>query len=327
MLLLGHEDIAGLLSPAQVIASVRAALVEQSKAQVQLPPRTTIESASGYGWLRLMPAILNGSQIMGYKAMHSTPKVGVGYYVALYDLPTGELLAEMDADWITAQRTAATAALGVDILARKDIHCTGILGSGEQARALLTATAQVRKLSRVKVFSPTAAHRSHFADQMSKQLNLDIVAVAQPEEAVVGSDLVLSVFRANSKPLVSADWISPGTHLSASSAVRPTTRELEDEVWRKCSVIAVDDREHALGSGDGRSGLASKSLDPEKIHELWELIDHQKVGRKSEQDITLFKSVGTALQDLALAKAIYDVAKQRGLGMDVGRFPRMRPHA
>jgi ornithine cyclodeaminase/alanine dehydrogenase len=92
-------------------------------------------------------------------------------------------------------------------------------------------------------------------------------------------------------------------------------------------VIAVDDREHAFGSGDGRSGLATKSLDPEKVHELWELVDHQKVGRKSDQDITLFKSVGTALQDLALAKAIYDVAKQRGLGLDVGRFPRMRPHA
>jgi len=327
MLLLQHHEIIGLLSPEEIIGTLRAALIEQSKGMVQLPPRTTVDSSSGHGWLRMMPAILNGSNVMGFKAMHSTPGVGVGYYVALYDLPTGELLAEIDADWLTAQRTAATAALGADMLAAKDIGSAGILGSGEQARSMLIAASKVRRLSKARVFSPTPANREAFAEKMSQDLGLDITAVDSAEEAVVGCDLLLSVYRAGGEPLVSADWIGPGMHICAASSVRPAARELEDQVWRKASAVAVDDREHAFESGDGRSALASKSFSREQAVELWELVSGQKTGRTSKTDITLFKSVGTALQDLAIAKAIYDRAKVKGLGHDVGRFPRMRPHS
>jgi len=116
MLLLEHDDVAGLLAPEEIIDAMRGALLEQSKGLVQVPPRITVDSSSGFGWLRTMPAILNGSKVMGFKAMHSTPGVGVGYFVDLYDLPSGELLAMMDADWLTAQRTAATAAIGVDVI-------------------------------------------------------------------------------------------------------------------------------------------------------------------------------------------------------------------
>jgi len=327
MLLLQHHEIIGLLSPEEIIETLRAALIEQSKGMVQLPPRTTVDSSSGHGWLRMMPAILNGSNVMGFKAMHSTPGVGVGYYVALYDLPTGELLAEIDADWLTAQRTAATAALGADMLAAKDIGSVGILGSGEQARSMLIAASKVRRLSKARVFSPTPANREAFVEKMSQDLGLDITAVDSAEEAVVGCDLLLSVYRAGGEPLVSADWIGPGMHICAASSVRPAARELEDQVWRKASAVAVDDREHAFESGDGRSALASKSFSREQAVELWELVSGQKTGRTSKTDITLFKSVGTALQDLAIAKAIYDRAKVKGLGHDVGRFPRMRPHS
>jgi alanine dehydrogenase len=327
MRLLRHDEIVGLLSPEDIIATLRAALIEQSKGMVQVPPRTTVDSSSGHGWLRMMPAILNGSNVMGFKAMHSTPGVGVGYYVALYDLPTGELLAEMDADWLTAQRTAATAALGADMLAAKDIGCVGILGSGEQARAMLVAASKVRRLTKARVFSPTPANREAFADKMRQDLGIDIAAVDSAEKAVVGCDLLLSVYRAGGTPLVCADWIGPGMHICAASSVRPVARELEDQVWRKATTVAVDDREHAFESGDGRSALASSSFSRERAVELWELVSGQKTGRAAKTDITLFKSVGTALQDLAIAKAIYDRAKVKGLGHDVGRFPRMRPHS
>jgi alanine dehydrogenase len=326
MLLLEHDDIAGILAPEDIIEALRAALLEQSKGMVQVPARTTVDSSSGHGWLRMMPASLNGSQVMGFKAMHSTPGVGVGYYVALYDLPTGELLAEMDADWLTAQRTAATAAVGIDMLCVKAVRSVGILGSGEQARSMLVAASKVRQLPKVKVFSPTRANREAFADRMGRELGLDIAPVDGAEEAVVGCDLLLSVYRAGGEPLVSADWIGPGMHISAASSVRPSARELHDQVWRKASTVAVDDREHAFESGDGRSALSSKSFDAAHAVELWELVSGRRAGRTSDADITLFKSVGTALQDLAVAKAIYDRAKDRGLGRDVGRFPRMRPH-
>lgn len=323
-LILRHDDVVGLLTIDEVIQAVRSGLEEQADGEVQVPPRTTIDSNAGYGWLRVMPAILNRSRVMGFKAMHSTPGVGVGYFVALYDLPTGELLAQMDADWLTSQRTAATAAIGVDVMARKQISCVGVLGSSEQARRLLAATARVRDLQMVKVYSPTPENRRAFAEKMGEQLGLTIVPVDCPKDAVIDSDLLLSAFRAGSKPVVSAEWIGPGTHVSAASSVRPEARELEDGVWRKSSVVAVDDRKHAFESGDGKSVVASKSFSPEMAVELWEVVGGQKIGRSTEDSITLFKSVGTALQDLALAKAIYDKVKTKCLGQDVGAFPRMR---
>jgi ornithine cyclodeaminase/alanine dehydrogenase-like protein (mu-crystallin family) len=327
MLLLEHDDIAGLLAPEEIIAALREVLIEQSKGLVQVPPRTTVDSSSGFGWLRTMPAILNGSKVMGFKAMHSTPGVGVGYFVDLYDLPSGELLATMDADWLTAQRTAAVAAIGLDVLARKTIRAVGVLGSGEQARSMLIAASKVRQLPQIRVFSPTPAHRQAFAENIRREHGLNVTAVETPQHAVVGCDLLLSVFRAGKTPSVAAEWITPGMHICAASSVRPVARELEDGIWRKAAVVAVDDRAHAFESGDGRSAIASQAFSAEQAIELWELVSGQVAGRSSDADITLFKSVGTALQDLAIAKTIYYRARQKGLGRDVGRFPKMRPHA
>lgn len=327
MLLLEHDDIAGLLAPEEVIEALREVLHEQSSGLVQVPPRITVDSSSGFGWLRTMPAVLNGSKVMGFKAMHSTPGVGVGYFVSLYDLPSGELLAMMDADWLTAQRTAATAAVGVDMLTCKTVRTAGVLGSGEQARSMLIAASKVRHLGQINVYSPTPAHRQSFAETIGREHGLNIRPVEQPEEAVVGCDLLLSVFRAGSKPVVRSDWITPGMHICAASSVRPAARELEDGIWRKAAVVAVDDRAHAFESGDGKSAIASQSFEPQRAVELWELVSGQRRGRSTDADITLFKSVGTALQDLGIAKAIYLRARQKGLGRELGRFPRMRPHA
>jgi alanine dehydrogenase len=327
MLLLVHDDVAGLLAPEEIIEAMRQALLEQSRGLVQVPPRTTVDSSSGFGWLRTMPAILNGSKVMGFKAMHSTPGVGVGYFVDLYDLPSGELLSMMDADWLTAQRTAATAAIGVDVLASKTIRTIGVLGSGEQARSMLIAASKVRHLAQINVFSPTPAHRQAFAESVGREQGLNIRPVERPEQAVAGCDLLLSVFRAGKEPSVRADWITPGMHICAASSVRPVARELEDGIWRKAAVVAVDDRAHAFESGDGRSAIASRAFDPERAVELWELVSGRRRGRTTDSDITLFKSVGNALQDLAIANAIYLRAKQKGVGRDVGNFPKMRPHA
>jgi alanine dehydrogenase len=326
-LVLSHQDVSASLSVDDVIATVRAGLDEQAAGSVQLPPRITVDSTAGYGWLRLMPAILNESRIMGFKAMHSTPGIGVGYIVMLYDLPTGELLAQLDADWLTAQRTAATAAVAADLLACKQIQCVGLLGSSTQARAMLTAVSRVRNLRRAKIYSPTRSNRTTFARSMSETLNIDVVPVDSAMSAVQESDLVLSAFRAGATPVVKADWLAPGTHVNAASSVRSEARELEDEVWRKCAVVAVDDRVHALESGDGRSALASGALRAEKPAELWEIHQGRRQGRADDHAITLFKSVGTALQDLALAKAVYDLAIAKGLGKDIGAFPTMRRNA
>ena len=323
-LILKHEDIAGLLSIGEVIEAVRGAFVEQARGGVQVPPRVTIDSSSGHGWLRVMPAILNGSGIMGYKAMHSTPAVGVRYLVALYDLATGTLLAQLDADWLTAQRTAATVAIATDLLSNATIRSLGILGSGEQAKTMLAAVAHLRNLPRVKVFSPNPLHRQRFAAEMERKLDTVVEPVEHPEQAVRDCDLVISVFRAGREPMLSAAWIDPGTHINAASSVRPEAREIEDAVWHKCTRVIVDDRAHAFESGDGLSALAHAVIRPEDTLELWQVAGAGVPGRRTASDITLFKSVGTALQDLALAAAIYRRAKACDLGTEIGEFPHVR---
>ena len=323
-LILNHDDVAGILSTAEVIDAVRAGLIEQAAGKVALPPRTTVHAPGGHGWLRVMPAILGGSRVMGYKAMHSTPKVGVRYLVALYDLANGALLAQVDADWLTAQRTAAVAALAVDTLANPSIDQCGVLGSSDQSRALLAAVASVRRPGGVKVFSPTAENRDRFAADMEAALNLSVTPVGRARDSVEGCDLVLSAFRAGPDPVISADWIAPGTHLNAGSSILPDARELEEDVWRRSATIVVDDRIHAFESGDGRNALASGAIQPDDAVELWEVLDGRQRGRRSPGDVTLFKAVGTGLQDLSVAHAVYRRAAERGLGREIGDFPRPR---
>lgn len=323
-LILKHDDVFGILTPDEVREAVLAGLREQAAGQVQVPPRTTIDSTSNCGWLRVMPVIMNGSGVMGYKAMHSTPGEGVRYLVMLYDMASGQLSAQLDADWLTSQRTAATAAIATDILSSKTITQVGVLGSSEQARAMLVAVSRVRTLSVVKVYSPTRANRIRFAEDMSERLGLTVIAADTPDAVFDDSNLVLSVFRAGTVPLIKPEWLRPGLHLSAGSSVRPEARELTDQVWARCNAVVLDDREHAFESGDGRSAIASKVIAPENCIELYELTNPERAGRRRDDNITLFKGVGTALQDLALAQAIYARARSRGLGQAIDNFPRPR---
>jgi ornithine cyclodeaminase/alanine dehydrogenase len=323
-MLLRHDDVVALLTPEDAIEAGRAALAEQAAGLVQLPPRTTTDSLAGYGWLRLMPVILNGAGLMGYKAMHSTPGEGVRYLIALCDLRTGVVLALVDADWLTSRRTAATAAIATDLLARPEVEQVGVLGSSEQARALLAAMSLVRQLPQVKVFSPTPAHRERFAAAMGQELGCVVTAVESAEAAVAESDLVAVAIRATSTPVLRAEWLAPGVHVNGISSVRPEAREIEDAVWTKATVVGVDDRTHVFESGDGRSAVQSGSIAPEQTVELWEFASGRHPGRQSPDDVTLFKSVGTALQDLALAAVVYRRARERGLGQDLGDFPHAR---
>jgi ornithine cyclodeaminase/alanine dehydrogenase-like protein (mu-crystallin family) len=189
---------------------------------------------------------------------------------------------------------------------------------------MLAAVAHVRRLPRVKVYSPNPAHRHRFAAEMEHSLGVPVVAVDRPDQAVRGCDLVLSAYRAGREPMISAAWLDPGTHLNAASSVRPEAREIEDEVWSKCTRVVVDDRDHVFESGDGRSALAENAIRRDDTLELWQVAGGGVPARCSEADITLFKSVGTALQDLALAAAIYRRARERGLGIEIGGFPHVR---
>lgn len=318
-LILRQDDLIPLIGLPEAMAAVRQGLTEQAAGQVIQPHRLTFDS--GNGWLRLMPASLPRLGVMGYKAMHLTHGAGVRYVTCVYDLADGTLLAMLDADWLTVIRTAATSAVAMDHLALPHVEKAAVIGSGVQAGAHLQALLAVRRPSWVAVYSRDSRRRADFAERMTERLGLPVRPVESPRAAVAGAAVVIVAVKAGTVPVLQAEWLTPGVHVTGISSVRPEAREVDDAVWQRAQAVVVDDRDHVLQSGDGQSALQSGSIQPENLTELWEVASGKHPGRIRLDDITLFKSVGTAWQDVVVAFAAVRAARTAGRGLDVGAFP------
>jgi ornithine cyclodeaminase/alanine dehydrogenase len=256
--------------------------------------------------------------------MNFHPDHGVRYLIAMIALSDGELVALLDADWITAYRTAATAAIAVRHLARAGADHVAVIGSGTQARALLEATAQVLSPRQVLVHSPTAENRDRFAAEMAERLGVPVEPVADAGRALNAADVVLSAFRANGTPVIHADAVRQGSLVCGISAVRPDHREVDMALWQGSRVV-VDDLMHVRESGDGRAATELGLTGAEDVAELWQVLRDPSRGRRSDSERVLFKSVGTAEQDIALAALVVERARALGLGEQLGEFPALRP--
>ena len=324
MLLLRDEDIRGAMESVNVVDGLERMLSRPVSGALELPPRITIDIAGGPAFLRLMPCVAYDTGYAGYKAMNMHPDHGVRYMISLISLTDGSLVAMLDADWITAYRTAATAAIAVRHLKPAVTETIAVMGSGTQARALLEATALTVTPKQVLVYSPTAANRELFAAEVGEDLGLAIEAVAEPETALNAADVVLSAYRAGPEPSISLEATKPGSLVCGISSVRPENREVDMELWAG-SRIVVDDREHVSHSGDGRAAVAQGLFDEAGITELWEVLQDSSRGRRSDDERLLFKSVGTAEQDIALAALVMERAQVLGIGEPVAEFPALRP--
>jgi alanine dehydrogenase len=323
MLLLRDEDIRGAMESVSIVDGLERMLARPVSGALELPPRLTIDIAPGPGFLRLMPCVAHDTGYAGFKAMNMHPDHGVRYMIALISLVDGSLVALLDADWITAYRTAATAAIAVRHLAPSVTETVAVMGSGTQARALLEAAVQTCAPRQVLVYSPTAANRELFAAEVGERLELAVEAVADPLAATGVADVVLSAYRAGKEPTISLDGTKPGSLVCGISSVRPEHREVDMPLWA-ASRIVVDDLEHISHSGDGRAAIDAGLFDRENIAELWEVLQDPQRGRRSDGERVLFKSVGTAEQDIALAALVMERAQALGLGEQIGEFPALR---
>ncbi len=320
-ILLDHDEVASAVTMVEAVEAVEEGFRVQARGEVSLPPRIT--TPAGTGWIRMMPAVLSGMGVMGFKAMNLVPKLGVRYVVFLYRIADGALLAIMDAASITTQRTGAVSAVATKWMARQDASTVGVLGSGVEAKAQLVAMTAVRPVRSARIFSPNSEHRKRFAEEMSRELGIAVAPVESEREAVRETDLVVLAVKATS-PAFLGEWLEPGMHVNAIGSVRPEQREVDLETFRRSDLVVVDSRDEAMEAGDGRAAKVD-GLDGSEFHELWELVGGRVKGRKDARSITLFKSVGTALQDLVLARKIYEVALAKGLGRDLGDFPYVKP--
>src|SRR3954447_9098312 len=273
---LTEQDVRALLSPVELIDAMERALGDFSAAAVVQPVRTAIEIAD-HSFFAVMPALYPAAGVLGAKLVTVVPaNAARGLHthlavIALFDPHTGELAAMLDGRYITEVRTAAVSAVSTRRLARPDAAVLAILGSGVQAASHFDALRRVRDFRAVRVWSPTRAHRDRFAAARP-----DTRATDTPEDAVRDADVVV-VATSSVTPAIAATWVSPGAHVIAIGACRPTQRELDPDLVARAALF-VDSRAAAIQeSGDIVQSIAEGRFTPDHIRgELGEVINHTR---------------------------------------------------
>src|SRR5262245_126985 len=296
-MILDEDAVRSLLSMKELIPVMARALADLSSGRVVQPVRVMVPVAEHEGFLGVMPAYAGalGAKLVTFfpnnKGMHTHHAL-----ILLFRPETGEPLVTMDGRLITEMRTAAVSAVATQHLARRSASVLAILGSGVQARSHLEAVRLVREIRDVRVWSPRNARA--FAERHG------VRAATSAEEAVRGADIVV-VASTSMTPVLKGEWLSPGAHVNAVGAPRPTWRELDDDALAR-SRVYVESREAATReSGDV---IAAGKV----LVEIGEVVAGAQPGRKSEDEITLFKSVGVAVEDVATADLVYRKAVQSG---------------
>jgi ornithine cyclodeaminase len=321
ILVLDNQAIRELLPMTECIELMADALAALACGEVYQPLRTIIRPPEARGLLGLMPAYRAGEQgAFGLKAIcvfPENPAKGKDAHqgaVMLFSRETGELLALMNASEITAIRTAAVSAVATRLLAREDAQQLAIIGAGVQARTHLTALAAVRAIKHVRVAARNIEHARQFASEMQAKFAFPIESVGSNEEAVRGADLIVTA-TSSLEPVIDKDWISPGAHVNAIGTHSPNSREI-DGATMAAARIFTDRRESALNeAGDYLLAAKEGLVTPESIlGELGEVLTGAKPGRTSSTEITLFKSLGLAIEDVVSADYLYQKAKSQNAG-------------
>ena len=325
-LLLTEADVKTVLTMDDLIETMTSALTAFSHRRVEQPVRSIISVSGNHAFLGTMPAFFRGTGDDGRAALGAklvtvfgaNPDKGLPSHLAsivLMDPETGALVALLDGRYITEARTAAVSAVSSRLLARKTAASLAIIGTGVQARSHLEALGRVHRLRQVTVWSPNEERRNRFAAE-SAGAPCAVKAVAHAGEAVVGADLIV-IATSSPDPVIDSGWVKPGAHVMAVGACRPNQRENDPALTARARLF-VDSREAALvESGDVVMGIAEGRFGPDHIvAELGEVASGAE-GRRSETEVTIFKSLGMAVEDVTAADLAYRRAVERGIGQQL----------
>jgi len=318
LLVLAHEDVKRLLAMDDCIELMADALAELARGDSWQPLRFVVRPPEEQSLMGLMPAHRSSPQsAYGLKTVcifPGNPARGLDAHqggVMLFDGETGELRALVDASAVTSIRTAAVSAVATRTLARPNSRVLAILGSGVQARAHLEAMARVLSFEQARIWSRTAEHAQAFAAEAEEPF--PVQAVESAENAVRGADVVVTVTSAR-EPIIERAWLAPGAHVNAVGSSIPTAREL-DSATIAAAALFVDRRESTLNeSGEYLRAVEEEGIGPGHIRaELGEVLVGSHEGR-SDDELTVFISLGLAVEDLAAAEYLYRRARSEGAG-------------
>jgi len=321
--IINQAEVLQLLPMSECIEVMAEALKTLARGNAILPLRPVLWLPEKVGALGMMPSYLGDLKAMGLKVVSVFPgNHGTQYdshqgAVMLFETEHGRLLAIVDASEITAIRTAATTAVATRLLAREEASDLAILGSGVQARTHLEAMLLARPIKRVRVWSRDPDHARHFAERESQRRGIKVEPMGTAQAAVAEADIICTTTAAR-EPVLLGEWIAPGAHVNAVGSSVAFTRELDTAAVVKASLF-VDRRESTINeAGDFLFAKKEGAIGDDHIQgEIGEILLGRIVGRASAAEITLFKSLGLAVEDLAAAHHIYQKALEKGMGMAV----------
>jgi alanine dehydrogenase len=308
MLYLTEQNVRDLLPMQDCIALMQTAFERLASGEAINQPRRRLILPTG-SVLHYMAA--GDGQYYGAKIYATNPRYGAHFLFLLYRAADAQPLAMLEANRLGQIRTGAASGLATKFMARQDAATLAIVGSGFQARTQLEAMRAVRKFTEVRVWSRDPAKRAAFAAETNTH------AVETAEEAVRGAQVVVTATNAK-EPVISSEWIAPGTHINVMGSNQANRREIPTELVRRADLIVVDSIEQArMESGDLIMALEERDWSSPRIVELKDVVAGRAQARTKPDQITLFKSIGLAVEDVIAAGFVYERAQQQGIGSPV----------
>ena len=313
-LLLRESHVTELLTVDTAIEAVEEVLRDQAMGEATNRPRYRVAVPTSQ--LHVMAAGDKRLGVYGLKAYTASRK-GTRFLVLLYDAASGDLLAMIEADRLGQMRTGAASGVATKYMARPSADVLGVYGSGWQAESQVLAICAARNLRQVRVYSRSPEKREAFARRMASLVRSEVVAVEGAEEAARGCSIIATA-TSSREPVLKGEWIEPGPHINAAGSNFLSKAEIDVEAVRRASVIAVDSIEQSrMEAGDLLPALDRGVISWESVTELGRIVAGQVKGRTNDDEVTLFKSNGIALEDISTALRVYTLARERGLGETV----------
>lgn len=323
MLILNQNEVKELITMDEALKVNEDVYISFSTGQSNVPQRINMELDTSDNFSLIMPGFLQDLDGLGVKVVNCFPEnVQNGLpatlaVIMLFDVTNGVPIAMMDGTYITGLRTGTGTGVATNYLAREDASTLAIIGTGGMAPGQLEAISHVRKLSTVYVYNRTVSKAEEFINEMSRiyqDIRFELMFTSR--EALENADIVVTSTSSN-KPLVKYEWLKKGAHINAIGGFNKHIQEIHEDVLANASVVTVDGVMATSVTGDISVPVEKQIINTEDIVEIGTFINENRKARKSEDDITFFKSVGLASQDIALAVKVLHLAKQKGIGKEV----------
>ncbi|MBI2846499.1 MAG: ornithine cyclodeaminase family protein [Chloroflexi bacterium] len=308
---LREQDVEKVLTMEECLKAVEEALKQQAEGTAVNVPRC--RARFPLGALNMMIAAVPQMGAMGYKSV-AVSDTRRRFLVVVHSTQTGEILAIMEADRLTQLRTGAATGVGAKYMARQNARTVGIIGSGYQAKTQLEAVCAVRGIKAVKAYDTVPEKRKAYSREMSKALGIEVLPVDSAEEAVKGSDIVVTSTTSR-EPVLKGEWLEEGTHVTGMGTADLARREIDEATVRRSSIVVVEHKDQAkIESGDLLHPIERGIIHWGQVYELADVVSGRVKARQKASDITLFKCHGMATWDVAVGIRTYELAKAKGLG-------------